>query len=279
MKLSSLYEELSSKKVQAIIKRKPDFFQNRVRFVLGAENGVFDFEINISPEDIGDYVNGDYNIRTYTTKDDKRVETGLFETILDGDTFDIYEHHSYDGDWESVLDYYLSPENEETIRGYINQLIKREGKEIEDHEGESLQDLLEQYDTEDHIKNVLRDSLSNAQADDYVNYLKEQLRDCLMEYGDIKSFDHEGATLKIKFSTLLDMLGLDVDDVDVIDKMDEDCGYDPKCYFEEMFYKNTYDSPNFKPDERYSGDASNEDVNSMIGDRLGEVGYDYKIEG
>ena len=240
MKLSSLYEELSSRKVQAIIKRKPDFFQNRVRFVLGAENGVFDFEINISPEDIG---------------------------------------HSYDGDWESVLDYYLSPENEETIRGYINQLIKREGKEIEDHEGESLQDLLEQYDTEDHIKNVLRDSLSNAQADDYVNYLKEQLRDCLMEYGDIKSFDHEGATLKIKFSTLLDMLGLDVDDVDVIDKMDEDCGYDPKCYFEEMFYKNTYDSPSFKPDERYSGDASNEDVNSMIVDRLGEVGYDYKIEG
>tara|TARA_R110001606_G_scaffold352696_1_gene503114 strand:- start:10905 stop:11744 length:840 start_codon:yes stop_codon:yes gene_type:complete len=279
MKLSSLYEELSSRKVQAIIKRKPDFFQNRVRFVLGAENGVFDFEINISPEDIGDYVNGDYNIRTYTTKDDKRVETGLFETIIDGDTFDIYEHHSYDGDWESVLDYYLSPENEETIRGYINQLIKREGKEIEDHEGESLQDLLEQYDTEDHIKNVLRDSLSNAQADDYVNYLKEQLRDCLMEYGDIKSFDHEGATLKIKFSTLLDMLGLDVDDVDVIDKMDEDCGYDPKCYFEEMFYKNTYDSPSFKPDERYSGDASNEDVNSMIVDRLGEVGYDYKIEG
>ena len=279
MKLSSLYEELSTNKVQAILKRNPDFFKNRVRFVLGASSGAFDFEIDISPEDIGDYVGGDYNIRTYTTKDNRKVDVGLFETILDGDSFDLYENYYYEGDWESVLDYYLSPENEETIKGFINQLIKREGKEMEDHEGESLQDLIEQYDTEDHIKNVLRDSLSSAQADDYVNYLRDQLRECLMEYGNIQSFDHGGVTLKVEFSTMMDMLGFDVDDVDVIDKMDEDCDYDPKCYFEEMFYKNSYDSPKFSPDDRYQGDASNEVVNDMINDRLGEVEYDYKLEG
>jgi len=274
MKLRRIYEAMNSKKVQNILQRNPNFFKSTRTVELGLDYGAFDFILKIGPDEIDEWVKGDYNISNRKTKDGRTISIGLFETILSGDTWELWERHSYDGDWESVLDYHISEENKNTITQIINKLILDSGKEPEEFKDVSLQDLINEFDNDYDISNALSSSLSDAEADSYVSYLRETLMECLEEYGDVKSLDYDGAEIQIEMSNWIDKFDFTdpyVKDEDFLDFMEYRCEWDSECFFKETI--NEYDEfqPNFSVDDRWYPDVDDKYLNEMLKDRLGEL--------
>ena len=265
---------MNSKKVQTILQRNPNFFKNIRTVELGLDYGAFDFVLKISADEIDEWVNGDYNISNRKTKDGRVIKIGLFETILSGDTWELWDSHSYDGDWESVLDYHINEKNKNTITQIINKLISDSGKDLEEFKDISLQDMINEFDQDNDVISALRWSLSDAEADSYVSYLRDTLKECLEEYGDVKMFNYDGAEIQIEMSNWVDKFDFTdpyVRDDDFLDFMEYRCEWDSECFFKETI--NEYDEfkPKFSVDDRWYPDVNDEYLNELLEDRLGEL--------
>lgn len=274
MKLRRIYEAMNSKKVQTILQRNPNFFKSTRTVELGLDYGAFDFILKIDSDEIDEWVKGDYNISNRKTKDGRTISIGLFETILSGDTWELWDTHSYDGDWESVLDYHISEENKKTINEIINKLILDSGKEPEEFKDVSLQDLINEFDDNNDISSALSSSLSDAEADSYVSHLRETLMECLEEYGDVKSLNYDGAEIQIEMSNWVDKFDFTdpyVRDDDFLDFMEYRCEWDSECFFKETI--NEYDEfqPKFSIDDRWYPNVDDNYLNEILEDRLGEL--------
>ena len=272
MKLSPLFEAMTKDKIQAIFKKNPDFFKNERYFKLGVEGGVYDFVLEMDPDRVDRYVDGDYAISSWTDKNGNKRHTYLFETILRGDTWDLWDSYSYDGDWEGVLDYYINEENENKLKEIINKIMTNNGHNPEDFNDRTLQDLINEYD-DGEIQNALRSALSDAEADDYGSYLINQLKEACSEYGEVIKINDEGVHVKIDFEEFVSsIMGDDYHrDEDVIDAM-ERCDWDSECAFDEIL--DPYgDKPSINLDDRWHPTPDSDLINEFITDRLGEVEY------
>ena len=277
MKLSPLYESLSKEKIEAIFKKNPKFFNNERYLRMGVENGIFDFTLNIDSDEVDRYINGDYTIRKYKDQSGNQKSIGLFQTILNGDGWDLWDNYGYDGDWESALDYYVDSENEGIIKTLINKIIVSNGDEPSDHDDMSLQDLIEEFDEEDLIKNALRDSINSSESDSYVTYLNNELRDVLSNYGNIVKYSDEGISIEIDFYEFVTaMYGKDFyEDDEFIEELKETCDWDSECFFDEIVLGDmSGDKPEFSIDDRWTPDIDNNNFNDILKDRLSEVGYE-----
>ena len=272
MKLTQLHEEVTKDQLLALYKRNPDVFKNKNRFKLGVSNGFFDFTLEITPDRLDRYVDGDYVLRRYTNKEGREVKIGLFETILSGDTWDLWDSNSYDGDWEGALDYHVNEENTNKIKVIIDRYITESGNDPEDFKEHTLQDLIEEFDGDDEIKSALRSALSDSEADSYHNYLHDTLREACEELGEVTKFDDEGVYIKIDFKMVIETFGEDYNkDEEVIETMEDRCDWDPECFYEEMM--DPYgEKPSFNPDDRWYPDIDDNNFNMILDDRLDEIG-------
>ena len=278
MKLSQLYEDLNQSKIDAIYKKNPKFFNNKNYVKHGVNGGIFDFVFKIDPDDLHRYIDGDWTVSRYTTKEGRKVEVGLFETILSGDAWELWNRDGYDGDWEGVLDYHINQENENKIRDILNKLIIKNGYDPEDFTDNSLQDLINDLDDDHYIRNAMSSALSDTESDEYVDYLRGQLKDACEEIGEVTQFNDEGVHIKIDFKEVVEnFYGEDYyRDEDFIDVMDFRCDWDPECAFEE-FIGPYGDKAQFTSDDRWYPSIDDNNFNSILSDRLGEVYYDYGL--
>ena len=272
MKLTHLFEGLTRDKIQAIHKKNPSFFSNERYFKHGVEGGVHDFVWELEPHNLSRYIDGDFTIRRYKNKEGRDVHIGLFETILSGDTWDLWDCNSYDGDWESALDYHINSENEERIKQILHKIITDEGKDPEEYSDLTLQDMIMEVDEDRVIVDALRDSICSAEADSYHNYIHDQLKSACEEYGEVVEFNDRGVHIKIDFKNFIESI-FDKDymrDEDVIDGL-ERCEYDSECFFEEML--DPYgEKPKFQSDDRWYPDIDDKNFNMILEDRLYEIG-------
>jgi hypothetical protein len=271
MKLTQLHEAVTKDQLLALYKRNPDVFKNKSRFKLGVSNGFFDFTLDISPDRLDRYIDGDFTIRRYTNKEGREVKIGLFETILSGDTWDLWHPDYYDGDWEGALDYYVNQENENKIKVIIDRYITESGYDPEDFKDRTLQDLIEEFDEDDEIKNALRSSLGDAESESYQNHLHETLKETCEELGEVTKFDDTGVEIKINFKEFIEVFGEDYyKDEEVIETMDDRCDWDPECFYEEMV--DPYgERPKFVMNDRWYPDVNDESFNMILDDRLYEI--------
>ena len=100
---------------------------------------IFDFEMD--PTEIGDFIDGDYKVGTRP----------FFETFLSGDTWELYQSHSWDGDWESALNYHADQLREDAIKEHILRKAQEDGADPERLEDMSLEDLINEYDEDDGV--------------------------------------------------------------------------------------------------------------------------------
>jgi hypothetical protein len=68
-------------------------------------------------------------------------------------------------------------------------------------------------------------------------------------------------------NTVIDEMGVDETD---LDEAFENCGDDPACVFNELMGE-YYDKPRFSLDERWTPSIDDDEFNSMLEDRLGEI--------
>jgi len=260
--------DLPEDKIKEIYDQKPNLFDNRKgkkalrKIGLLSDRSTEDmmFELQIDPAYISRYVDGDWTVRKYKDAQGRQRETGMFETLLSGDIWDLFDNGG--GEWETALEYYADEEN----TGIILDLIK--GITNEDEiEGKSLNELIKEFDNNYEIRNALGNAISSAESDSYYVYYKRTLQNALEEYGNVTKLNDEGATIEINLKTVIDNHGVNEDD---LDDYFERCDDSYECVFDELM-GDYYDKPDFRIDDRWTPDVDERYFNEILNDYLGEV--------
>ena len=123
------------------------------------------------------------------------------------------------------------------------------------------------------MKSALGNAQSNAEANDYSDYLYRLLTDALKEYGTIEKIDDEGVILHIDTKQYFD----DVNP-DYLDDYFERCNDEIECTFKELVSEGEIEKPKWDPDERWYPSVDNGYYNDMLSDYLSDAKHDYKID-
>ena len=283
-KLSDLPDEV----IRDLYQNRPELFEGRAMMKKLADMGIIDapnieynITLNIDPDDVGRYVDGDYVYRRYKKKItspggqsyDKTVEVTMFELILAGDTYDIY-YNDYT-DWRDCLNWYVDDKNAQEIREILRKVAERDDDEFiaEDFDEMDIEDVIEKYDDNHSVRSALGNAQNNAESDDYSNYLYGLLKDALEEYGTVEKMNDEGVILHIDTKRYFD----DVDS-DYLDEYFERCDDDIKCTFTELVYEGEIEKPKWDPDDRWYPSVDNNNYNEMLSDYLYDVRSDYNVK-
>lgn len=283
-KLSDLPVEV----IQELFRNRPELFKGKSIQRKLAEMGIIDLPevdynitLKIDPDDVGRYVDGDYVYRRYKKKMttpagseyEKTVEVTMFELILAGDTWELWDQDN--ADWKSALEYYVSNENETEIRVMLRELAERNDDEFieDDFNGKDTEDLIEEYDDDYYIQHAIGNAVSNAEADDYSNHLYKELKDALEEYGNVLNMNDEGVTLQVDVSKYIDEVG-----ETQFDEFLESCDDDIKCAFYEIVTEEYIEKPKWSTDDRWYPDVDKNSFNEMLSDYLQDAKRDYDIK-
>jgi hypothetical protein len=282
-KLSDLPEDV----IRDLYENRPELFKGKSIQRKLAEMGIIDLPevdynitLKIDPDDVGRYVDGDYVYRKYKKKMttpagveyDKTVEVTMFELILAGDTYEFWDHDG--SDWSSALNYYVDDKNQTEIRTMLRALAERDDEFVEeDFNEKNLEELIEEYDDDYNIRSAIGNSQSNAEADDYGNYLYKELKDALEEYGTVEKMNDEGVILHVDVSKYIDEVG-----ETQFDEFLESCDDDIKCAFYEIVTEEYIEKPKWNPDDRWYPDVNEGYFNEMLSDYLNDARSDYGIK-
>jgi hypothetical protein len=200
--------DLPEEKIKEIYEEKPDLFEGRkgrralqkIGLVANRSKEEMYFDLHIEPSYISRYVDGDWTVRKWKDSRGNQRSTGMFETLLSGDYFDLFEGN---GEWSLALEYYADDENIQIIwdliKGFTNP---------DEIEGKSLNELIQEFDNNYEIRSALGNALSSAENDSYYVYYKNSLRNALEEYGEVTQLNDEGVTIKINLQTIIDGHGV-----------------------------------------------------------------------
>ena len=257
-----------------LYKNRPELFESRRLQRLLNKLGVidtpkinFNIKIEIDPSRIDEYVTGGWIVsRPRKNKEGKTVgrTVDIFETILSGDIWDIYDGYNDNNRWSDILDYYIDNNNEKLIWEKVK--ILSEKNDIEITNDMNLEDSIKLVDDNWDIRNVLTSSSSDAERDSFYNHLYKTLKDALSEYGEITKMDDTGVDIEVNVEPFLNSIGNNEWEDDVLER----CNDDMSCVFAELVYDGTIDKPKFDIDDRWTPDIDDNYFNSMVKDRLSE---------
>jgi hypothetical protein len=275
--------DLGNDVITDLYRNRPELFDTRGLQRKLAELGLiekpvidYNIKLEISPEDVGDYVNGDYVISRRKVKKrtpagteyDATIETRLFETILSGDAWELWD--SDYSDWKAIVEFNLNESNSEKIREIIRQMEGDE-KNLDDR---SLEELIDDFDYDWEIRRALTDTYSNMESDEYINYLYDTLKKCLEEYGSVEKMDDTGVILNVNVEPFIQ----DIDD-DVLDDRLENCALnrneDYECLFKELVGDEYIERPKFRINDYWTPDVDYNEFNELASDYLDEAARIY----
>jgi len=283
-KLSDLPDDV----IRELYRNRPELFEGRAMMrklvdmgIIEAPNVNYNITLNIDADDVGRYVDGDYVYRRYKKKVttpagreyESTVEVTMFELILAGDTYDLY-YNDYT-DWKDCLTYHVDDTHKQEIREILRKVAERGDDEFiaEDFDQKDLEDIIEEYDDYDSVKSALGNAQSNAESNDYSDYLYRLLTDALKEYGIIEKIDDTGVILHIDTKQYFDDANSDY-----LDEYFERCDDDIECTFKELVSEGEIEKPKWDPDERWYPSVDDGYYNEMLSDYLYDVKRDYKID-
>ena len=249
---------------KSIWERNPKFFmQTPELFKIIIENDFMVFSFQMDPSEVGKYVDGDYKVGTKST---------FFETFLSGDTWELFDYHFWDGDWESALNYHVDQVRENAIKEHILRKAQNNGVDPETLGDMSLEDLIREYDEDDGVIDAIRYSLEECEQESYYQEVTLQLGDALSEYGDVELINYEGVKININLSKVLNRF-FDGNYDEMLewieDKRLEITDFD--SIFRELMYEDPYgEKPYYSIDDRWHADVDDGNFNSVLSYRLSE---------
>ena len=247
--------DLTEDEIKKLYGDRPELFKGRQEYKLLRSIGLVEplkygnFTLTIHPKYAESYIKGEYS--------------HIIEDVLDGDTWQYWDNSEY-ADWKYAVDNELSDEN---ILKIID-LLKQKNPKITG--SENLSKLIEEYDEDDEIKNRIRWSVNDAEAQDYERYLYERVRSGFEEYGEVISMDDRGVVISIDLETLI--TDNNISDSD-IDEITDRCGGDDdaECIFSELLGDGYIEKPILDVDDRWYPDADRDNFNEILNDRLNEI--------
>lgn len=229
------------------------------------------FKIHIAPDEIEDYVKGGWSTGKRKTNYGTTINISVFESILNNDTWDLYQ--SYETDWKSSLNYYVDEENKNKIKTYLEEIRRNRGDDIDDVESDDMdiEELIDEYDDDSEISGAISRATETAEADDYHTHLTEALKEALNEYGEIIEMDESGVTLNINLKDKYDYLENHRDYKKYFWEYMDNCNYEADCVFNELVTQGELEKPKFDIDDRWSPDINEEYFNLYLNDYLNEI--------
>ncbi len=261
-KLSDLPEE----SIRSIYRDRPELFDTRPLLRKLDEMGIIELppinyviKIETDANSLSDYIDGDWVINRRTDKNGRVYETTIFESILNGDTWELWDN--WDADWKAGLDYYVDNDNEVRIKNYLIGVAKENEIDITDMD---LEEMIIELDEDNEIKNSIGSSINDAEADSYVSYLYGLLKDAIEEYGPVSEMNSDDVTFTVDVEQFLSL------DDEYNDDLYERCEDDITCVFDEMIGDGDIDKPSFSPDDRWYPDVDEKNFNEILSERLSE---------
>ena len=225
------------------------------------------FTYSISLGSIDNYVDGNWVMSTRKWTDSqgfKRESKSYFFEVLLTEPWGIWQNFD-NADWEGAVSYYLNDKNEKKIREYLISLSENP----EEHKDDSTTSLIEEFDDNNEVKNAISSSVNDAEADDYIDTLREHLKSKLEEYGTVLKLNDEGAEIQIDLQSFVDN---HVSNDEWFFELLENCGdTNYECIFEGIVDDYSFDKPRWNFDDRYIPDVNEEYFNDVLSDRL----YDF----
>lgn len=278
--------DLPDSVIKDLYTNRPELFNTRSLQRKLGELGIieipevnYEITLDIDTDDVGRYVDGDWvisrrKIKTTTPAGqtyERTVEVTLFETILSGDAWELWDN--YDVDWKSSLNYYVNDENEKRIRKILKHIASG-GPDFNEEDFNSMdtKELIDEYDGEYEIIRVISNATNNAESDDYVNKLYNTLKDCLEELGQVQKMDDTGVKLKINVDNFIKNIS-----DEELDEYLERCDDDIRCLFLEMLDYGHIEKPKFYFDERWYPDVDERYFNDMLTDYLSDAEDTYNM--
>jgi hypothetical protein len=134
----------------------------------------YNLTLKINPDDVTNYVNGDWVLNRRKVKNttpagreiERTVETWLFETILSGDAYELWDN--YDVDWKSSLQYDVDDTNEKRIRDLLKHIAQKNNPDFDEEtfNDEDTEELIENWDDDNEISRAISNATSNAESDE-----------------------------------------------------------------------------------------------------------------
>lgn len=277
--------DLPNEVIIDLYQNRPELFNTRslkrklIELGLIEEPNIdYNITIKTTPQGLDTYIEGNWVLNRYKRKVktpagqeyEKTVEVTMFETILSGDAWELWDNDYVD--WKSSLDYHVDEKNNQKIREILKVVASKENENfnLEEFETTSTEDLIEEWDTDHEIIRGISNATNTSESDDYVNYLYNELRDAIQEYGTIEKMDDSGIIFHVNVKPFLD----DIGDEDVDEYMDR-CDDDISCVFEELVNEALIDKPKFSPDDRWYPSIDDDNFNNILSDYLNEAEYHY----
>jgi hypothetical protein len=247
--------DLTEDEIKKLYTDRPEIFKGRQEKKLLRNLGLIEstkygtFILNISPSKAEDYIRGEYS--------------NIISDVLLGDTYQYWDNAQH-VEWKYAVDHELNDEN----RIKIIELLKQKTPNLP--ENQRLSDLLDEFDDDDEIKNRIRWSVNDAEAQDYENYLYKNVKSGFEEYGTIISFNDEGVKIEINLESLIDSNKIDDE---ILDEIAERCEGDNhvECMFDELLGDGYIEKPRLDIDDRWYPDADRDNFNEILNDRLHEI--------
>ena len=250
--------DLTNEEISKLYTDRPILFTNRQEKKLLKSLGLiepvqydFKFTLNIHPKNAEDYIRGEL--------------TNVVSDILMGDTYQYWDNYEY-AEWRSAIDYDLNEENAQRIIGILKQ---KNG--VDEFDVTDLKDIIEEYDHDDEIKDRLRSSINDAEAQDYERYMYDELKGAFSEFGNVISMNDEGVTIEID---LEDLISSNKIDDETIDELIERCGgdtADAECLFILLMGDGYIEKARFDVDNRWYPSIDKNNFNEILNDRLSEI--------
>ena len=261
--------DLNDNQIKNLFEQRPDLFSGRTEKNLLYSLGLLVrperdsvFTLSMRPKDVDGYVNGGWKVRGGTTKDGRTYSYDIFEIILEGDIWEIYDN--YEADWKGAITYYLDQENTEKIKTILRNYAQKKGEEIDF--SQDLEDLIQDHDDNNDIISALSGSVNDAERDSYYNYLYKELKDCFEYYGKVIRMDDSGVDIEVDLDNHITEV-----DGNAIEEAYDDCEDNLYCVFEELLGNGWIDKPKFDIDDRWYPDVDENNFNSILSDRLSEI--------
>jgi hypothetical protein len=186
---------------------------------------------------------------------------------MSGDAWELWGHHDNE-DIGSYFQYTIDNETEERLWDIVRRMAQRDGVEL--NEDLDLEDAVKEVDDNWEIRNAIGSAINDADANDYVDYLQEQVKSALEEYGNVYEFNDTGVKIQVDLSNLVD---IDNPEIDALfeDFIERNGQYDLDDILWELIYQGYIDKPTFSYDERWYPSPTNRYVNENVNYRLDDI--------
>ena len=270
-KLSDLPEQT----IKELYENRPELFSSRPMQRLLGQMGIIEveplpttFTLEIIPRHIYYYIDGGWD-KTYTTPGvpGERRNVSIFVEIMQGDAWGLWNNDGYE-DLGAYFQYTIDNETEERLWDIVRKMAQRDGIELD--EDLDLEDAIKEVDNDWEIRNAISGAINDADADDYVNYLQNQVKSALEEYGNVYEFDDTGVKIQVDLSNLVDVEDMEIDEI-FEDNLKRDGSYNFEGVFDRLIDNNIIEKPNFEIDDRWYPSPDNSVVNENVKYRLDDI--------